>query len=75
RAHERFTPQGPLAVLPVDETSATVIWSVADEALDQILALDDEGFAAALEAELGYRLGRLRAEGPRRAHRLGLVRG
>ena len=59
RAYERFTPQGPLAVLPLAGDRVGFIWTVSAADADRVLQLDDADFLAELQQEFGYRLGRL----------------
>lgn len=52
RAWERFTPDGPLALLPLgDEFS--IVFTLPPEKADAIMALDDDAFIAALEKQFG----------------------
>lgn len=52
RAWERFTPDGPLALLPLgDEFS--IVFTVPPEKADALLAMDDAAFLAALQAQFG----------------------
>lgn len=55
RAWERFTPQGPLAVLPCGADCAIVHTASPAEA-DALMALDDEAYRARLQAHFGERL-------------------
>jgi 2-octaprenyl-6-methoxyphenol hydroxylase len=57
RAYERFTPQGPVALLPVEERYA-LVWSAAPQEAERLLALDDAQFLAGLQAHFGDRAGR-----------------
>ncbi|KAB2968365.1 FAD-dependent monooxygenase [Zoogloea sp.] len=63
RAWERFTPQGPLAVLPCGSDCAIVHTAAPDDA-DALMALDDEAYLARLQAHFGTRL-RFASVGPR----------
>jgi len=63
RAWERFTPDGPLALLPLGE-DYSVVFTLPPDKADHILALDDEGFLAALRRQFGGRLDFV-ATGPR----------
>src|SRR4051812_24856502 len=47
-AFERFTPAGPLAVLPVTGGGYAVVWAVKPERAAALVALDETGFAAEL---------------------------
>lgn len=64
RAWERFTPKGPVALLPVGERYA-LVWTAAPDEARRILALDDAEFLAELQAHFGDRAGRFVAAGPR----------
>ncbi|HEX4943930.1 MAG TPA: FAD-dependent monooxygenase [Usitatibacteraceae bacterium] len=64
RAYERFTPQGPVALLPVAERYA-LVWTATPDEAARILALDDAAFLAQLQAHFGDRAGRFVAVGPR----------
>ncbi len=72
RAFERFTTDGPLAVLPVAEGRAGFVWVVAERDADRILALDDASFLAELQHIFGNRLGALTRVGKRSAYPLSL---
>lgn len=60
-AYERFTEQGPLALLPLGERDqareCALVWTHPRAAADAVLALDDSAFLQALQARVGYRLG------------------
>ncbi|MGZ5041937.1 MAG: FAD-dependent monooxygenase, partial [Usitatibacter sp.] len=60
RAYERFTPQGPVALLPVGDRFALVFTAAPDEA-KRLLALDDAPFLAELQSHFGDRAGRFTA--------------
>jgi 2-octaprenyl-6-methoxyphenol hydroxylase len=47
RAFERFTPEGPLALLPLD-TGHSVVWCMRDDHAQDLLTLDDATFLARL---------------------------
>jgi 2-octaprenyl-6-methoxyphenol hydroxylase len=72
-AFERFTPSGPLAVLPLTRGRATIVWSLPPDEAVAVMALDDAGFIAALQAAFGYRLGAFRKAGRRACYPLSLV--
>ena len=55
RAWERFTPEGPLALLPLGQ-DYSVVFTVPPEKAGALLAMDDAGFLAALQQQFGSRL-------------------
>jgi 2-octaprenyl-6-methoxyphenol hydroxylase len=57
RAYERFTPDGPVALLPVDDRFA-LVWTAAPGAARRLLALEDSAFLAELQSHFGDRAGR-----------------
>lgn len=71
RAYERFTDEGPLALLPQDDGYA-LVWCVPPTRAEQLLALDDTAFLARLGAAFGSRLGRFSHTTARLAYPLGL---
>jgi 2-octaprenyl-6-methoxyphenol hydroxylase len=70
RAWERFTPDGPLALLPLGEDYSVVL-TVPPEKAARLLALDDERFLAALREQFGPRLDFV-STGPRASFPLAL---
>jgi 2-octaprenyl-6-methoxyphenol hydroxylase len=69
-AYERFTPQGPLAILPVAERRAGFVWTVSESDADRVMSLDDAAFLEALQSEFGYRLGAFSKVGQRASYPL-----
>jgi len=65
-AWERFTADGPLALLPCGER-LSLIWSTTHESAHALCALNDAAFLARLGATFGGRLGRFVGSGPRSA--------
>jgi 2-octaprenyl-6-methoxyphenol hydroxylase len=57
-AFERFTAEGPLALLPLGENHA-LIWSMRPERARELLVADERHFLAALGAAAGSSAGRL----------------
>lgn len=57
RAYERFTPQGPVALLPVEGRYA-LVWTAAPQEAQRLLALDESQFLVGLQAHFGDRAGR-----------------
>jgi 2-octaprenyl-6-methoxyphenol hydroxylase len=71
RAFERFTDEGPLALLPQDDGYA-LVWCVRPETASRLCGLPDAAFLAELERAFGSRLGRFTDVSPRVAYPLGL---
>lgn len=64
RALERFTVEGPLALLPLRSGQMNVVWMAAsEETASARTALDPDTRARALQQEVGWTLGRLQAAG------------
>jgi 2-octaprenyl-6-methoxyphenol hydroxylase len=55
-AYERFTAEGPLALLPMEEALA-LVWTTAPERARQLCDLSEGGFLARLQESFGNRLG------------------
>ena len=73
-AYERFTDQGPLALLPVGDRRMAVVWTRHHEDADALMAGGEADFLAELQSCFGYRLGVLKLVAPRRAFPLSLIR-
>jgi 2-octaprenyl-6-methoxyphenol hydroxylase len=73
-AYERFTPAGPLAVLPLADGTRSVIWACRREDAPRVLALDDPAWLAELQARFGWRAGRFVRAGRRASYPLALTR-
>jgi 2-octaprenyl-6-methoxyphenol hydroxylase len=73
-AFERFTPDGPLAMLPLTGARMGVVWTLPATEADAIATLPDDAFRDALQRVFGYRLGRILRIGTRTVHALGRVR-
>lgn len=71
RAFERFTEEGPLALLPQEDGYA-MVWCVRPETASRLQALSDAEFLSELGNAFGSRLGRFVAVTPRAAYPLGL---
>lgn len=69
-AYERFTEQGPLAVLPIAEGRAGFIWTVSEDDAERVMKLADDEFLAELQREFGYRLGEFSRVGKRTSYPL-----
>jgi 2-octaprenyl-6-methoxyphenol hydroxylase len=71
RAFERFTDQGPLALLPQEDGYA-MVWCVRPTMAESLLDMDDAAFMTALQVAFGERLGKIISASPRHAYPLGL---
>ncbi|MET0332340.1 MAG: FAD-dependent oxidoreductase [Dyella sp.] len=58
-AWQRFQSGGPLALLPLGDGRSSIVWSLPTEQAEQVLALDDAAFCAALGVASDFRLGRI----------------
>jgi len=75
RAFERFTDEGPLALLPQDGADGhqyALVWCMRPERAVDVQLLDDAGFLAQLGEAFGTRLGSFTSASPRVAFPLGL---
>lgn len=72
RAYERFTPDGPMALLPLGEAYA-LVWTVPNAQADTVQALDDAAFLAQLHERFGDRQGRFLTASRRAAFPLRMV--
>lgn len=73
-AYERFTPTGPLAVLPLHDGSYGVIWSCRPEDAQRVLSLDDDSYLRELQSRFGWRAGKFVRAGRRVSYPLKLTR-
>lgn len=60
RAYERFTPQGPVALLPI-EAGYALVYTARPREAERLLDLDDATFLIALQDHFGDRAGRFTA--------------
>lgn len=76
-AFERFTDEGPLALLPLlpvagSRNRSALVWTLPPERAQLLLTCADDEFLGALQQRFGYRLGRLLQAGARQAYPLSL---
>ena len=69
-AFERFTDNGPMALLPLDHERCALICTAPTAATKDLLALTDEAFIRQLQQRFGERLGRFLKVGRRQAYPL-----
>lgn len=76
-AYERFTPQGPLALLPLGEKSSSresaLVLTLPRNKAHEISELSDEDFLAHLQTRFGNRLGKFLRVGKRYTYDLKLI--
>lgn len=70
-AYERFTPYGPMALLPSGE-GFDVVWTAVPEEAEALLQLDDRAFLDKLHERFGDRLGAFTRVGRRASFPLSL---
>lgn len=64
-AYERFTPAGPIALLPNGERDFSLVWTGKRDAVSHLLELRDDEFLAGLHQHFGDRVGRFLHVGKR----------
>jgi len=72
-AYERFTPEGPMALLPENDHYA-LVWTMQPERAQALLALSEQAFVAALSRRFGTRVTGFARAGPLRTFPLVLER-
>lgn len=72
RAFERFTAQGPLALLPISGGRSAVVWCCHSKHQSEMQSWCDEDFLQHLQRLFGWRLGRITQTGLRQSYPLQL---
>ncbi|MGK8437414.1 2-octaprenyl-6-methoxyphenyl hydroxylase [Ectopseudomonas hydrolytica] len=72
QAFERFTDEGPMALLPLEGNRCALVWTRASADAERLLKLGDADFLAELQQAFGYRLGALQQVGVRHLYPLAL---
>ena len=77
-AFERFTDEGPLAILPLlpsreGEQRGSLVWTLSPERATHLRDCAEDEFRETLQGRFGYRLGRLLQVGERHEYPLSLV--
>ena len=73
QAFERFTDEGPMALLPVRDNRCALVWSQPEADAARLAALNEADFLAELQQAFGYRLGAFQQVGARHLYPLMLV--
>lgn len=63
--YERFTPTGPIAVLPAGERRCAAIWALPRDDAETLVQLSDAAYLDALQHAFGWRLGKFERLGKR----------
>lgn len=71
-AQEYFLPGGPFAVLPMTGNRSSLVWTETKTVAADLMALDDDAFAAEAQDRFGTYLGDCRPDGPRWSYPLSL---
>lgn len=72
RAFERFTEDGPIAMLPIADERVAFVWVQTPESARELMSLDDQQFTNRIQVAFGQRLGRFSKIGKRAAYPLSL---
>lgn len=64
-AYERFTPAGPMALLPNGARDFSLVWTGREDEIKQLLSLPDNAFLSSLHTHFGDRVGRFLKVGKR----------
>ena len=72
-AYERFTSDGPLALLPMSDGRCTLVLTLSPERAQAAMQESDAQFLAEVQARFGFRLGRFLQAGHRSAYPLFLT--
>ena len=76
RAFERFTEEGPMALLPLGESAnaktSALVWTQPAEKVSQAMALSDADFLVRIQQAFGFRLGFFTAVSQRHNYELSL---
>jgi 2-octaprenyl-6-methoxyphenol hydroxylase len=72
-AYERFTSNGPIAMLPLHDGRCKLVYTVPTVNLDSYLEMDDEEFIQNVERDFTKRLGKLSNPGKRSSYPLFLI--
>lgn len=80
-AYERFTDEGPMALLPLGGTTrgkvlgkeSALVWTQPKAQAEELLALSDGEFLRRLQQRFGFRLGRFTQVGKRDSYNLALT--
>jgi 2-octaprenyl-6-methoxyphenol hydroxylase len=69
-AFERFTDEGPVALLPLPNQRRGLVLTVSAGRHEEVAALDDAAFMSLAQRRFGWKLGKLSHPGKRYTHRI-----
>jgi 2-octaprenyl-6-methoxyphenol hydroxylase len=69
-AFERFSDEGPVALLPLPNQRCGLVLTVLADRHDEVAAMDDAAFIALAQQRFGWKLGKLSRPGKRFVHRI-----
>ncbi len=72
-AHQFFMPAGPLAILPLNDNTSSIVWTETTERGAEISAMNDADYMACLRPCFGDFLGEISLKGGRFAYPLNLT--
>ena len=72
-ACQYFLPAGPLAILPLKENRASIVWSETAQNAKQIMALSEADYLSILQPRIGDYLGKISMAGQRYSYPLDLT--
>ena len=76
-AYERFTDQGPMALLPLSDFKgqhrSALVWVQPEDQAEQLIKAEDTAFLDTLQQRFGHRLGRFKQVGNRLDYPLALT--
>lgn len=73
QAFERFTDDGPMALLPLQDNRCALVWTRPEEDAARLAALPEAAFLDELQQVFGYRLGGFQQVGARHLYPLMLI--
>ena len=69
-AFERFTQNGPMALLPMSNNRYSLVWCMRQDQIEQHMALNEQDFISVLQSAFGYRGGQFTKVGMRTSYPL-----
>jgi len=73
QAFERFTDEGPMALLPLPDNRCALVWTREGMDAARLAELPEQDFLHELQGVFGYRLGTLQQVGARHVYPLSLI--